>query len=87
MGESASWTADHPERPANFEMFRRNMEKAKQAALSVTETRDDTGGDVRFVYLTCLPTMAFASVVHPVSGPDDFIPRVAWGKAERCGCG
>jgi len=38
-----------------------------------------------WTYLTCAPWVHFTSLTHPTSGPDDCIPRIAWGKYSRRG--
>ena len=37
------------------------------------------------IYLTCVPWIAFSNLTHPVDGPDDCIPRIAWGRMTRDG--
>jgi chloramphenicol O-acetyltransferase type A len=55
---------------------RREVERAKrQDAL-----RDDVAGQEDWIYLTCLPWLAFTAMTHPVDGPEDCIPRIGWGK-------
>lgn len=46
------------------------------------QTELSDGSSVRddYIFTTCLPWVAFTSVTHPVQGPDDSFPRVAWGK-------
>jgi len=50
-------------------------EGKKQTELSNgSDTRED------LIFTTCLPWVQFTSMHHPVQGPDDSFPRVAWGK-------
>lgn len=58
------------------ELCTRAIEEGKKQ----TELKD--GSDVRYdlIFTTCLPWVAFTSMHHPVQGPDDSFPRVAWGK-------
>ncbi len=51
------------------------VEAAKQQAKLVEEA-----DHFRWTYLTCGPWLNFTSMTHPVDGPDDCIPRIAWGK-------
>lgn len=32
------------------------------------------------VYQSCLPWLDFTGLTHPVTGPDDSVPRIAWGR-------
>ncbi len=60
---------------------RREVERAKRQ-----ETlRDDVAGKEDWIYLTCLPWLAFTAMTHPVDGPEDCIPRIGWGKIEQDG--
>lgn len=45
-----------------------------------TELEDDADTRDDLIFTTCLPWIHFTSLHHPVSGPDDSFPRVAWGK-------
>lgn len=36
-----------------------------------------------WIYLSCLPWVAFTAMTNPTNGPDDCTPRIAWGKFER----
>jgi chloramphenicol O-acetyltransferase type A len=57
---------------------------ADAAEAEITQTKADPlvkavpGDDL--LYMTCLPWTSFTSFVHPVMGPDDSVPRIAWGK-------
>ncbi len=37
------------------------------------------------IHLTCVPWIAFTNLNHPGNGPDDCIPRIAWGRMTRDG--
>jgi chloramphenicol O-acetyltransferase type A len=37
----------------------------------------------RWTYLSCIPWIHFTNVSHPHNGPEDCIPRIAWGKFSR----
>lgn len=52
------------------------VEKAK----TQTELQDDSSARNDMIFTTCLPWVQFTSMHHPVQGPDDSFPRVAWGK-------
>lgn len=60
---------------------RETFERAKQQ----TELKDDTGDRLDFIFTTCLPWLHFTSLHHPVRGPQDSFPRVAWGKFTQHG--
>ncbi|MEZ5812583.1 MAG: chloramphenicol acetyltransferase [Rhizobiaceae bacterium] len=50
------------------------------AARQQTELKNKVAGDPNWIYMTCLPWVHMTAMVHPVSGQEDCIPRVAWGK-------
>jgi chloramphenicol O-acetyltransferase type A len=60
---------------------RREVERAKRQ----DTLKDEVAGEEDWIYLTCLPWLAFTAMTHPVDGPEDCIPRIAWGKIERDG--
>lgn len=67
----------------DWETFNAHCTAAIEKGRQQTELTDgsDTRGDL--IFTTCLPWVAFTSLHHPVQGPDDSFPRVAWGKFTR----
>ena len=64
----------------DFARFAENCEEATAAALAQTELKPNSGDLGRFVFLTCTPWTDFISISHALRGPEDCIPRLAWGK-------
>lgn len=56
------------------------MRKEVSATKQQTELKDESSTRDDLIFSTCLPWLAFTAVNHPVAGPDDSFPRVAWGK-------
>ena len=54
-------------------------EVIKQTAESTTFGASD-GQDDAVAYLSCMPWLDYTSLNNALPGPDDCIPRVAWGK-------
>lgn len=50
------------------------------AAREQSELKNNVAGEGGWIYMTCLPWVKLTAMTHPVSGPDDCIPRIAWGK-------
>ena len=51
-----------------------------------SELKDDSETRFDLIFTTCLPWVAFTSMHHPVQGPHDSFPRIAWGRfTERRG--
>lgn len=50
------------------------------AAKTQTELVNNVAHDDDWIYLSCLPWVAFTEMTHPLAGRDDCIPRIAWGK-------
>jgi chloramphenicol O-acetyltransferase type A len=63
------------------ENCRREVARARQQS----ELKNNVAGEKAWIYLTCLPWVHFTSMVHPVDGPEDCIPRIGWGKIEQDG--
>ncbi|EGB15542.1 chloramphenicol acetyltransferase [Pseudodesulfovibrio mercurii] len=57
------------------------MERGKRQ----TELVDGSGDRLDLIFTTCLPWVSFTSMHHPVQGPDDSFPRIAWGRFTECG--
>lgn len=56
------------------------IEAAKQQT-KLSETLDNE----RRIFLTCAPWLHFTGMTHAHNGPDDCIPRIAWGKFTQKG--
>ena len=41
--------------------------------------------DDNMLYMTAIPWVSFTGFVHPMIGPEDCVPRIAWGKFFRDG--
>ncbi|MEX0343457.1 MAG: CatA-like O-acetyltransferase [Rhizobiaceae bacterium] len=61
------------------EACKREIEQARQQ----TDLKNKVAGQGNWIYMTCLPWVHLTAMTHPVSGPDDCIPRVAWGKISQ----
>lgn len=57
------------------------------AARQQSELKNKVAGEGGWIYMTCLPWVDLSAMTHPVSGPDDCIPRIAWGKITQNGGG
>ncbi|MGE4421468.1 MAG: CatA-like O-acetyltransferase [Pseudodesulfovibrio sp.] len=64
----------------NWPDFDQNCAQAIEAGKQQTELEDDSAHRLDLVFTTCLPWLHFTSMHHPVQGPDDSFPRIAWGK-------
>ena len=42
-----------------------------------------TEGQDEWLFMSCLPWLDFSAMTHPVDGPQDCIPRIAWGRITR----
>lgn len=58
-----------------------------RAAETTEGLDDDLGGRDDVLFLTSIPWHAFTSFSLPVYGPDDSVPRMAWGKLSARGAG
>ncbi len=72
---------DIPFAPA-WGQFDQNCRQVIDAARQQVELNNNVAGKQEWTYLTCLPWVHFTAMTHPVDGPDDCIPRIAWGKIE-----
>ncbi|WP_421784099.1 CatA-like O-acetyltransferase [Kiloniella litopenaei] len=60
--------------------FNSNCESAITEAKSQTELDEKTIDTDFWVFMSCIPWLDFTDMQHPLKGPDDCIPRLAWGK-------
>ncbi len=63
----------------DWKTFNQNCITAIEEAQKQTELKEEADHLI-WTYLTCGPWLSFTSMTHPVTGPDDCIPRIAWGK-------
>ena len=54
-----------------------------EAARRQTGLVHGTGGTDNWVFMSCLPWLSFTGMFNPVDGPEDCVPRIAWGKFEN----
>ena len=67
--------------------YRPAAEAAIAAAKAHADLTDLTDGRDDVIYTTCLPWLDFTSYTNALPGPDDTIPRIAWGKMVEDGGG
>lgn len=60
--------------------FNTQCNEAIEIGKQQTELEDESSSHDGLIFTTCLPWVAFTSMTHPVQGPKDSVPRVAWGK-------
>ncbi len=70
------WSAEWP-------AFNESCKREIAAARQQNELRNKVAGQGGWIYMTCLPWVHLTAMTHPVAGPDDCIPRIAWGKIEK----
>jgi chloramphenicol O-acetyltransferase type A len=70
-----------PDWPAFDARCQAAVEHARRQSVLIDHIaqRDD------WIFLSCLPWVAFTSMTNPTSGPDDCVPRITWGRFERLG--
>ncbi|MCZ4279711.1 CatA-like O-acetyltransferase [Kiloniella laminariae] len=64
----------------DWDLFNQRCQIAVSAAKTQPELKDNTSHRDDWIYGSCLPWLAFTAMQHPLCGPDDCIPRIAWGK-------
>lgn len=69
----------------DWRQFNENCRTEIAKARQQNELKDQIAGEDEWIYLTCLPWLHFTSMIHPADGPEDCIPRIAWGKIEQDG--
>lgn len=74
------WSADWP-------AFNRACESEVARAGKQTALANNVAGEPDWIYMTCLPWLRLTAMTHPVAGPDDCIPRIAWGRFGGVGDG
>ncbi len=61
-------------------LFDRSCKEIIDMARRQTGLVDRVAGEEDWIFLTCLPWIHFTAMTHPVDGPQDCIPRIAWGR-------
>jgi chloramphenicol O-acetyltransferase type A len=65
---------------ADFARFDRAAAAELEAAANAQTFQANDGVREDVVYLSCLPWIDYTAINNAISGPDDCIPRVSWGK-------
>ena len=65
---------------ADWQTFNEVCKREVAAARQQTELKNKVAGQGGWIYMTCLPWVHLTAMTHPVAGPEDCIPRIAWGK-------
>ncbi|MFD2205899.1 CatA-like O-acetyltransferase [Kiloniella antarctica] len=60
--------------------FNKNCEHAITAGKSQAKLTEKTIDTDHWIFMSCLPWLDFTEMKHPLKGPDDCVPRLAWGK-------
>lgn len=68
---------------AEWETFDEDCKREIASARKQQTLANHVADQPEWLYLTCLPWTRFSSMTHPVAGPDDCIPRIAWGQIHR----
>lgn len=66
----------------NWREFDTQCSLAKQKAKNQTQLIENVESD-HWTYLTCTPWLHFTALSHAYQGPEDCIPRIAWGKFSK----
>ena len=65
---------------ADFSVFDTQCKALIDAAAQATDLGANSGQRDDVAYLSCMPWLDYTSINNALSGPDDCIPRVSWGK-------
>ncbi|WP_299378886.1 CatA-like O-acetyltransferase [uncultured Kiloniella sp.] len=60
--------------------FNNNCEIAIAEGKAQTELDEKTIDTDFWIFMSCIPWLDFTDMQHPLKGPDDCVPRLAWGK-------
>ncbi|BCS89149.1 chloramphenicol acetyltransferase [Pseudodesulfovibrio sediminis] len=63
-----------------WSVFNEHCLTAIEVGKKQTGLKDGSAARDDLIFTTCLPWVVFTSMHHPIKGPDDSFPRVAWGK-------
>ncbi len=64
----------------DWRTFDARCSQAIEQARQQTALADNGAHEDHWLYLSCLPWIDFSGVTNPLNGPEDCIPRIAWGK-------
>lgn len=64
----------------DFTGFDKAARSLIETASMTTELAANSGARDDLAYLSCIPWLDYSSISNAMSGPDDCIPRVSWGK-------
>ncbi len=64
----------------DWRTFDARCRHALELAKRQTELTENVAHRDDWLYLSCLPWIAFSAMTNPTNGADDCIPRIAWGK-------
>ncbi len=65
---------------SDWHNFNNNCESAIAAGKAQVELSENTITTDHWIFMSCLPWLDFTDIKHPLKGPDDCVPRLAWGK-------
>ncbi|KLN61638.1 hypothetical protein WH96_04685 [Kiloniella spongiae] len=65
---------------SDWQAFNNHCQSAIAAGKAQTELDEKTIDTDYWIFMSCLPWLNFTDMQHPLKGPDDCIPRLAWGK-------
>ncbi len=68
---------------ADWSTFDTACKDAMAQAGRQTALKDHVAHLDDWIYLSCVPWISFTGLTHPTNGPNDCIPRIAWGKIGR----
>lgn len=67
-------------RDPDFTAFDHACTTAIAAARKQSGLTDTTKAQDAWLFLSCLPWLSFSAMTHALRGPDDSVPRIAWGR-------
>ncbi|MAW88927.1 MAG: chloramphenicol acetyltransferase [Phyllobacteriaceae bacterium] len=70
-------------RDGDFDRFDRACSQAIDAARMQTGLTDTTKSQDGWLFMSCLPWLSFSAMTHAVRGPQDCVPRIAWGRYQE----
>lgn len=67
-------------RDGDFDRFDQACSQAIAAARAQAGLTDTTRNQDAWLFLSCLPWLSFSAMTHAIRGPEDCVPRIAWGR-------
>lgn len=68
----------------DWETFDANCEQAIARAKNQNQLVENIEiGNDRWIFTSCLPWINFSALQNPLTGPDDCVPRIVWGKISQ----